>query len=110
MGDGKVNPVRADSIMVGDILQSQEDSHHAVVEKIEFVTRDGIYNPLTASGTIQVNGITASSYISFQEENNEYVELQGGIETTLSHHDFAHRAIAPFRFYCTTLAMCEISD
>merc|ERR1712157_652735 len=84
---------------------------NAVVEKIEFVTRNGIYNPLTSSGTIQVNGITASNYISFQKENNEYVELQGGIEIPMSHHDFAHYAIAPLRFYCTILAVChDVND
>merc|ERR1712157_264299 len=101
--DGKTNPVRADSIKVGDELQAE--GKNAVVEKIEFVTRNGIYNPLTSSGTIQVNGITASNYVSFQKENNEFLELQGGIEIPMSHHDFAHYAIAPLRFYCTILAV-----
>merc|ERR1711933_690798 len=104
--DGKTNPVRADSIKVGDLLQGE--GSNAVVEKIEFVTRKGIYNPLTSSGTIQVNGITASNYISFQKENNEYIELQGGIEI-MSHHDAAHVAMTPYRFYCTTLAICDIN-
>merc|ERR1712224_95190 len=104
--DGKTNPIRADSIKVGDVLQS-EGKDDAVVKKIKLVTRNGIYNPLTSSGTIQVNGVTASNYISFQEKNNEYIELQGQIEMPMSHHDFAHRAMAPFRFYCTTLAVCD---
>ena len=64
--DGKTNPVRADSIQVGDRLQAE--TSNAVVKKIMLVTRNGIYNPLTSSGTIQVNGIAASSYIAFQEE------------------------------------------
>merc|ERR1711897_101496 len=41
--DGKTNPVRADSIEVWDVLKAEDK--HAVVEKIEFVTRNGIYNP-----------------------------------------------------------------
>merc|ERR1712176_1590548 len=98
--EGKTNPVRADSIKVGDILQAQDKT--AVVEKIALVHRTGIFNPLTSSGTIQVNGITASTYISFQKENKEYVKFQGGIEI-MSHHNAAHVAITPYRFYCTTL-------
>merc|ERR1712157_10023 len=106
--DGKTNPVRADSIQVGDILHA-EGNNNAVVNKIEVVTKRGIYNPLTRSGTIQVNGITASNYISLQNENNEYVEFQGGVEIT-SHHDAAHLAVTPYRFYCTTLAICDTND
>merc|ERR1712207_137441 len=81
--DGKTNPVRADSIKVGDVLKAEDKN--AVVEKIELVTRNGIYNPLTSSGTIQVNGITASNYISFQKQNKEFVEFQGGVEIMSSH-------------------------
>jgi len=103
--DGKTNPVRADSIKVGDLLKSQDND--AVVQKIELVHKNGIYNPLTASGTIQVNGIAASTYISFQKENNEYVELRGGVQIPVSHHQLAHLAMAPFRFYCTTLSICD---
>merc|ERR1712176_1392612 len=88
----------------------QAEGSNAVVEKIEFVTRNGIYNPLTSSGTIQVNGITASNYISFQKENNEFVELPGGVEVPMSHHNFAHRAMTPFRFYCTTLTVCDVNE
>merc|ERR1712157_531537 len=105
--DGKTNPVRADSIQVGDRLRANDGS--AVVEKIMSVTRNGIYNPLTGSGTIQVNGITASNYISFQKENDEYAEFQGGVEI-MSHHDAAHIAMTPYRFYCTTLAICDMND
>merc|ERR1712050_179328 len=105
--NGKTNPVRADSIKVGDILRAERKN--AVVEKVTSVTRNGIYSPLTTSGTIQVNGITASNYVSLQKEKNEYVELQGGIEI-MSHHDFAHRAMSPFSLYCTTFAVCDISD
>jgi len=105
--DGKTNPVRADSIQVGDRLRADDGS--AVVEKIMSVTRNGIYNPLTSSGTIQVNGITASNYVALQKQNNEYTEVQG-IVAPLSHHDLSHRAMTPFRVYCTTLATCDAND
>jgi len=106
--EGKTNPVRADSIKAGDLLRGQDSN--AVVQKIKFVHRNGIYNPLTSSGTILVNGVTASTYVSFQKSNNEYVELQGGIEIPISHHDLAHLAMAPFRFYCTVVAICDSND
>merc|ERR1719463_264714 len=44
--NGKTNPVRAGSIKVGDILHA-EGNNNAVVNKIEVVTKRGIYNPLT---------------------------------------------------------------
>jgi len=103
--NGKTNPVRADSIRVGDFLQAE--SSNAVVEKISVVNRNGIYNPLTSSGTIQVNGISASTFISFQKESNEYVELEGNVGQLLSHHMLAHRAVTPFMMYCTTLPFCD---
>ena len=106
--DGKTNPVRADSIKPGDLLRAKGTS--VVVEKTELVTRKGIYNPLTSSGTIEVNGITASNYISFQKENSEYFELPGGIAIPMSHHDLAHSFMTPFRFYCTSVATCDIND
>merc|ERR1712025_794641 len=28
----------------------------------------------------------------------------------MSHHDAAHIVMTPYRFYCTTLAMCDIDD
>merc|ERR1711982_39158 len=28
----------------------------------------------------------------------------------MSHHDAAHIAMAPYRFYCTTLAICNLTD
>merc|ERR1712176_1478428 len=42
--DGKTNPVRADSVQVGDHLKAENID--AVVEKIKLVTRNGLYNPL----------------------------------------------------------------
>eukprot|EP00797_Seminavis_robusta_P003747 Sro123_g059410.2 (399) ;mRNA; f:10460-11656 len=94
------NPIRADSLSPGDALGQTEETAR-VVSKISQVKRRGLFNPLTPSGTLVVDGIDASSYISFQE-SKEYVELQGGLPTMLSHHDFVHVALSPFRLLCTS--------
>jgi len=93
--EGKSNPVRADSIKVGDVFQGK----NAEVTKINTVQRDGVYSPLTPSGTVIVDGIAASSYISLQKESNEFVELQGGFSTFMSFHDGIHMALSPFRMF-----------
>jgi len=94
--EGKTNPVRADSIKVGDVLQGE----NAKVTKIGSVQRDGVYSPLTPSGTVVVDGIVASSYISLQKDSNEFVELQGGFSTFMSFHDGIHMVLSPYRMFC----------
>jgi Hint module len=95
--EGKRNPVRADSIRVGDVLATTEAG--ATVEKISTVTRNGLYAPLTADGTLVVDGIKASNYISLQDNAAEYVQLQHGF-TALSQHDGIHLSFAPYRMIC----------
>ncbi|CAB9514818.1 Protein hedgehog [Seminavis robusta] len=90
--EGKTNPVRADSVNVGDVLQG------ATVKSIKTVKRQGVYTPLTPSGTVVVNGIAASSYVSLQENAKEYVAMQGGF-AIISIHDFIHMAMSPFRMF-----------
>jgi len=96
--EGKTNPVRADSIKVGDVLKA--DNKDGTVKKITTVQRDGIYTPLTPSGTVVVDGAVASSYISLQKTATEHVELQGGIPTFMSYQDFIHMTLSPFRMFC----------
>jgi hypothetical protein len=91
-------PVRADSIRVGHILANEAAG--ALVTSIGVVTRNGLYAPLTTTGTINVDGIVSSCYVSLQQGASEYVELQGGIRTFLSHHRMAHTWLAPIRMIC----------
>ena len=93
--EGKTNPVRADSIKVGDILQG----NNGKVEKIRAVHREGVYTPLTPSGTVVVDGIVASSHISLQKNANEFVEFQGGYSSFMSFQDGLHLALSPFRMF-----------
>ena len=98
---GKSNPVRADSIKVGDILQG-EGGVPAVVTHLDTVTRDGLYGPLTVGGTIVVDGIVASSYTSNQdkEDDPEYPKLNGGSTLPVSHHLGMHLFYSPLRLMC----------
>jgi hypothetical protein len=52
----------------------------------------------SSSGTVVVNGITASSYISLKENGKEYVEMQGGF-AIMSYQDFIHMALSPYRLF-----------
>jgi hypothetical protein len=92
------NPVRADSIKVGDVLK--EENGGGAVTKIRNVQREGTYNPLTPSGTLVVNGgVVASTYIPITEH-----------EGIMSHHDYTHLMLSPFRLMCMGISsrMCEI--
>lgn len=95
--EGKANPVRADSVKVGDTLQG---NNNGKVKKIKAIQRNGVYTPLTPSGTVVVDGIVASSYISLQKNADEFVQFQGGISSYLSFQDAIHMVLSPFRMLC----------
>ncbi|CAB9513960.1 Protein hedgehog [Seminavis robusta] len=108
--DGHANPVRADSIKAGDMLVGQDGTTNNVVTKVKTITKKGLYDPLTRSGTIAVDGVIASTYISLQdkEASAEYVDFQGGMNSGISHHDFVHMVLSPFRMLCSGVSsnMC----
>ena len=104
--EGKKNPVRADSIQTGDVLQGASE-----VVKITKVTRNGVYTPLTASGKIVVDGVQASSYISMQEAGTEFIQCQG-VNLPMSQQDFVHTVLSPFRLLCqgVSSSLCESAN
>lgn len=59
---------------------------------------DSLVFSATSSGTVVVNGITASSYISLKDNGKEYVEVQGGF-AIMSYQDFIHMALSPYRMF-----------
>lgn len=107
---GKTHPVRADSVQVGDRLVVVEpqlkldtgSSQSGTVTGIQHISKRGIYAPLTATGTIVVNDVVASTYSSLQE-NSEYFEL-GQDFATISQHDICHFWMRPFRLICGSAA------
>lgn len=113
---GKRNPVRADSIKVGDILVSQQPQPQdtpAVITKISTIERIGLYAPLTQSGNLIVNGLKTSAYISLQDSGIEYGMFNNKNGQTphasiFAQHDFIHWTFSIFRIMCmNNEAYCE---
>lgn len=103
---GKAHPVRADSVEVGDYLFAVDGERR--VTKVGSVEKQGLYDPLTPSGKIVVDGLIASTYIALQE-NDEHVTL-GGFK--MSHEDLVHLTLAPMRVVCMgiTDAPCRLTN
>lgn len=94
----QAQPVRADSLQVGDSLRGQHGKGQ-IITKIDTVVRQGLYAPFTPEGTVVVDGIVASSYISLQEGKN-FVELKSGSLPQLSQHGYVHMGLSPMRLLC----------
>ncbi|CAB9520731.1 expressed unknown protein [Seminavis robusta] len=93
-------PFAAEEIRVGDLLETPNGKGARVVH-IEPVQRRGMFAPFSTDGTVVVDGIIASSYVSLGELgiNLPFVEA-----TSIS-----HLALAPFRLLCTKVSSsaCE---
>ena len=70
----------------------------AEVQHTKTVVRRGAYAPFTASGTIVVNGVMASNYVSLQEDSD--VLVIGGIKI-FSMQWLAYLSQAPHRLVCS---------
>lgn len=106
---GKQNPVRADSLSVGDVLRGD---HYTglTVTKIKKVKRRDQYAPLTPHGTLLVDGIVASSYISLQQDAREHIELgESGFTVRISQRVMVHMFLSPLRMYCMGISsvLCQ---
>lgn len=106
---GMHHPIRADTIQTGDVL-IQKTVHSSTatslpVTKIQKVTRNGAYMPLTKDGSIVVNGVLASSYVSIMEDAPEIV---GKYLTVASEDQLLHWWLAPYRMVCQGLpTVCQ---
>jgi hypothetical protein len=90
-------PVPAFAVLSGDRLK-MADKDVAEVTKITKVNRVGAFAPFTESGTIVVNGVLASSYVSLQDEQSGKFAL-GGFKA-FPMHWLAHSLQAPHRLIC----------
>lgn len=100
------NPIRADSIKVGDELKGLDKTK--VVSKLAHVQKQGLYAPFTPDGTLVVNGLKVSAYVSLQDSAKEYLELQGGAQLFLSQHQYVHIALSPFRLFCMGVSSTSV--
>ena len=96
--DEHQHPIPAGSVSVGDRLISP--SGPIEVTKLTYETKRGLYAPLTATGTLLLNGgIWASSYPSILQDTDEFLQLADGTKL-FSMHDGIHLFLAPFRLFC----------
>jgi hypothetical protein len=96
--------VPADSVKEGDFLRSNEGRATRVID-IRHVKRAGMYAPFTTDGTLVVEGIVASSYISLEalQYHKFFADRMHGV---------SHLAISPIRFLCTKISssLCEFTN
>jgi len=83
---------QAQSVKVGDTLRTTDGE--STVSKISTVFRNGVYAPLTPSGSLLVNGIAVSSYASVPKVANLLSNLP------ISYHTANHMALSPVRMLC----------
>lgn len=93
-----IQMIPASLVMVGDEIVLGAGGF-GVVGIISKANRRGAYAPFTKSGTIVVNGMVASNYVTLQRDSSELI-LTGGVRTGLSMHWLAHVSCAPYRLAC----------
>lgn len=99
--DGK-RAVPASMIKIGD--QLVVDGAPSIVMNVRKVLRKGAYAPFTPSGTIVVNGVTASTFVAFQD--SETLEL-AGFDTGITFQSLAYTSEGPHRAWCRYLSDCQ---
>jgi len=93
-------PVPASTIQVGDSIQGKSGSLKVI--KLRTIKRYGMYAPFTQDGTMIVDGILASSFVTFQE-GQAYMTI-GGVNIGWSYHTLSVFWNKPYQFYCTQLS------
>ena len=87
--------VTADRVQPGDIMVGS-GSAHRTVSHVDRVVTDGLFAPLTESGTIIVSGVLVSNYVALLDT------------TCINQHDFIHMIVSPVRMTCRILpSLCE---
>lgn len=91
--------IRADEVAVGDklVCSNRKESGECLVSRIASVTKEGIYAPLTASGTIVVQDVVASVYPGVHTDN---AHVGAGIARFLKRASTVHALTAPYRVAC----------
>ncbi|CAB9514699.1 Sonic hedgehog protein [Seminavis robusta] len=110
--DGEIRPQRADSLQPGDFLWHYNTATHdgqvAVVTAMQTIEKVGAYMPLTSDGSIVVNGILASNYVSIEETAPTIAKYAKRILG--SEHALSHMWLSPLRLWCTHVSSCRSDD
>ena len=103
-GSKETVPIPASMIQAGDALLLDKDGiqEEVTVTKVKIVTKEGAYLPLTSDGTIVVNDVVASAYVSIHDSAPKIVDWFGGIG--IAEQTLFHWWLAPYRMVCTGMA------
>jgi len=101
--------IPASALKVGDKIKnggSGGDDTELIVSSIRAVRALGVFAPFTPSGTIVVNGIVSSSFVSMDSsaEKSSILRRIGGVE--VSHQWIAHSFEFPHRVACHYMGQC----
>lgn len=98
-------PVPASSIKVGDFVKTIEGP--SKVTAIKKILRTGLFNPMTLSGSIVVDGVVSSIHseeTGFEGDTAGWIYLSG--HKIIHWHRVAQYIHAPHRIVCGRLDMC----
>jgi hypothetical protein len=95
--------VPASLVKVGDSLVTLGNKPQ-VVTAITTIQDKGAYAPFTQSGTVVVNNVVASTYVSFQDSGT--LLLGGFFDTGLSYQWLAHQLLLPYRVLYPSCTYC----
>jgi hypothetical protein len=95
--------IPASMLSVGDQLVGRNEN--LVVEKIQEVTAQGVFAPLTPSGKILVDGVLSSSYVVLERASSLNIF---GIDVT--YQWMSHAFFFPHRLRCHYLSTCANED
>lgn len=101
---GHRSPIRADKLKVDDVLYGSDPKDEYVVSRLERISRKGVYLPLTAEGTIVVNDVLASTYVSFLENN----AANRWLTSMVSEQAIFGALVSPFSLVCGTMGMDQV--
>lgn len=111
-GNGKEITTRSDQVQVGDRLRLGGASGETVaVTQIDTIKKTGLFMPLTPDGTIVVNGVVASNYISISDSAPGVVE-HSQMFFSMNEQTLSHWWLSPYRMLCMGVSsgFCDNGD
>jgi len=105
--EGSEIPVASATVNVGDKVATP--SGYEKVTSVKTIERKGVFNPLTADGTIVASGMVASTFSSLLNQS-ESIEISG--RSVMSYQQFFTNLLKPYKFFCTTLSLelCRVES
>merc|ERR1719159_1488246 len=105
--EGSEIPVPSATVNVGDKVATP--SGYEKVISVKTIERKGVFNPLTADGTIVASGMVASTFSSLLNQS-ESIEISG--RSVMSYQQFFTNLLKPYKFFCTTLSLelCRVES